>query len=331
MHPVSLNVDFEPQTQRLPPEWSGLRAYEERLDEVLLETAAAPLLHLQSVASVGIIVTGVLSLPLIFRLASAVPAQVWEEPRRWLYSSVIMMSPIVLALLQFITVFAAEHVRMLLVIVAFWEDLAILAVFRLLLSFLGRSSKEQFQTFERQEPTRMMWVLSPIVCFCCFSCMDARRPTATDLQAIWVFVLQFLCVNPVAAFMEASTQEPTSLFFTLRIFSLVLVVYAIVVLIESAHGALSTRRPHLKFWALKSLLIATMISHRLLQRFARSSAIETAGAVTTAVAAPFALIIYCAYPAEDLSTGDVCKEDAQEDTRQSAGDTRLPKNVTAQP
>merc|ERR1719454_1114759 len=146
---------------------------------------------------------------------------------------------------------APVHVHMLLVMISFWEDLAIFCIFQLLLSFLGSSSKEQLDAFEEQEPTRMMWVLSPIVCFCCYSCMTLRKPTSTDFAAIWVLVLQFMVFNPIGAAIESSSTEPESLFIFLRFASLFLMVYGIIVMIESVQGAFASRRPHMKFWTLK--------------------------------------------------------------------------------
>jgi len=206
-----------------------------------------------------------------------------------------------------------EHIHTLLVMISFWEDLAVFSVFQLLLSFLGSSSKEQMDAFEQQEPTRMMWVLSPIVCVCCYSCMTLRKPTASDLAAIWVFVLQFMVFNPICATVEASTIEPKAPFIVLRLCSLFLVVYAIVVMIEGIYGALATRRPHLKFWALKGLLITCAIIRRVIQHHANASSVETAGAVAAIVAAPFAMAMYFAYPSEDLGSSGK-EEDAQEST-----------------
>merc|ERR1719454_1166563 len=134
---------------------------------------------------------------------------------------------------------------------AFYHCLAVYCVFQLLLGFLGTTRKEQTETWESQGPERLMWVLSPIVCFCCYSCMTLRKPTSTDLAAIWVLVLQFMVFNPIGAAIESSSTEPESLFIFLRFASLFLMVYGIIVMIESVQGAFASRRPHMKFWTLK--------------------------------------------------------------------------------
>jgi len=112
----------------------------------------------------------------------------------------------------------------------------------------------------------------------------------------------------------------------LRFGSFVVAVYAIIVLIETSPLAFEGRRPHFKFWSLKGCLVATMLSHRLLEHFWNVSATERAGAVTTLVAAPFALLMYFAYPTRDLISDSLAsKEDANESAKEPAAyDSRVP-------
>jgi len=230
-----------------------------------------------------------------------------------------MMSSLVVALLMFGTVFAPEHFHILFAVKAFWEALAIYSILMLMLGYLGNTGKTQLAAFEGQEEKKMVWMPLPIVS-CCFSaCFAIYRPNTWDWQAIWILVLQYMIYNPMYACINASTLEPKALFLGLRMFSTVLAIYAILVLIEACSKSLQTRKPHMKFWTMKFLLVATIMTHKIVELTAKAAPIETSGAASVIATIPFALLTYFAYSRGDLLNDDVAKEE-----KPFARDSHLP-------
>jgi MFS family permease len=285
-----------------------------------------PSSYILTVTFLGFVLTGLGTAPLIQRLARVLPKHsILDEPYRWLCTAVIFMTPLVLSLLYSITVFAPKHVRMIMVMMSFWEVAAVFAVFQLLLGFLGNSRKEQREEFESQEELRLMWVLSPIVCFCCYSCMELRRPHAKDLGFIWICVLQYMVLNPVFVSIDAAELEPRHLFRVLRVISLILLVYSICVLIEATKKTLKARKPHKKFWCIKMVVVLTYALHtHLMNRTFSAESVELAGAWCAFITIPFAYAMAYAdfYLRRDIVMGTL--EDGS-DTNDDSDDAFLTK------
>lgn len=275
------------------------------------EYVAKPTSWILFVACMGLCITGAITVKLILRLAESVPERVNEAPQRWLCSAVVMTAPCVCAVLYFISVFTPDHARMIEVMMAFYHCLAIYCIFQVLLGFLGDTRKKQKETFENQGAERMMWVLSPIVCFCCYSCMELRKPSERDLNIIWFAVIQFIVLTPVFACLEVAEVRPTHLFHILHMLSLFTFVYCVIVMIKAAEATLHPRKPHMKFWGLKGLIVMTLLVHHAILRSAWDDAVkvEKAAAWSALVTVPFAIIAMHAFPKRDLVMGDLEEED----------------------
>lgn len=267
-----------------------------------------PSSYIVVVTFLGLALTGLGTAPLIQRLARVAPKKgILDEPYRWLCTTVVFLSPLVLSLLYSISVFAPKHARMIMVMLSFWEVAAVFAVFQLLLGFLGNTRKEQRDTFESQDELRLMWVLSPIICFCCYSCMELRRPSGKDLGLIWVCVLQYMVLNPVFVSIQASEVEPHQFYRFLRIVSLIALVYSICVLIEATRKkTLKARKPHKKFWCIKFLVVFTFVVHNgFMSRSWSAGSVQLAGAWSAIIPFPFAYAMAYGnfFPRRDIVMG----------------------------
>lgn len=272
--------------------------------------------HLRGIALVAATCVALISAPCLWRLArisaDEVPADVW-----WRRPAAIMAAalPLMLTLLRCSVLMWPRSLPVTMIVAACVECFAIWCFYQLVLSFLGATEADVVGALASCLPCRM-WVAPPFGPCVPLVGSEPRTPGPDDFFIVQCCVWQFVCLFPFIAIVEEITHEPAYMIaLTLaRFATFFTLLYGIMALVFAAHDLLRDRWCHTKFWALKSIMVVSMVSFRLCLRYAMTHsaglgttfdeqlllAAQQSAVVTALCAVPTAAVALMVFTPDDL-------------------------------
>lgn len=258
---------------------------------------------------VEVIVTGLVA----GAAALAVCAKLWqlcggrETPwRHYIEPGVVVLTPGVIAVLSLVKTLSLRAWCAAALLQTFYEAAAVWCLLRLILGWLGSTTKDVMMVLEEADPQRL-WAAVPLCCCALLPGTAPRTADFWDVAVVKALVLQYIAVSLVLDLLELFQQAhgdelPLAIGLSVRVPSEVGLIYGFQVLLAAARRPLAGRRGHAKFWLLEGLLVLELLGRLLVPRRGWLSGHARAAAcmLAASLALPFSLAQRLVYSVDDL-------------------------------
>eukprot|EP00747_Dinoflagellata_sp_TGD_P165641 gnl/TRDRNA2_/TRDRNA2_187203_c0_seq1.p1 gnl/TRDRNA2_/TRDRNA2_187203_c0~~gnl/TRDRNA2_/TRDRNA2_187203_c0_seq1.p1 ORF type:complete len:327 (-),score=41.54 gnl/TRDRNA2_/TRDRNA2_187203_c0_seq1:191-1171(-) len=223
----------------------------------------------------------------------------------------IAATPMLLGMCQVLTVLVPSGWKWLHIVMVLISVAALFAFLQLVNSYVAELG-DAVEVLG-SAPPRRPWAV--FLCCCGFPCLQDRKFTEADLLVIRMLFYQSCIIMPVAAFLEVfeiSSMTPRFL-LKIQILSMIVAVYALIVLIYACGHVLSRKCLSQKFWTLKVTFIFSHIVYKISLEneppclhapggcyTPKTLAVARSSAIMTAILVPMAILLALAYPVSDV-------------------------------